>query len=45
MKRFHLKVLPCPFGDRYAIVDLLGHPINITRYLRDAQALLRSLPQ
>ncbi len=45
MKRFRLKVLPCPYGDRYAIVDQLGHPISITRSKPAAEALLRKLPQ
>lgn len=45
MKRYHLKVLHCPFGDRYAILDQLGKPHTVTRYLRDAEALLRVLPK
>ena len=45
MKRLHLKVMPCPFGDRYAILDQLGRPYSVTRSKLAAEALLKKLPQ
>ena len=44
MKRYLLKVLPCPFGDRYAILDQLGKPYMVTRSKPAAEALLQKLP-
>ncbi len=45
MKRYHLKVLHCPFGDRYAILDQLGKPYTVTRSKPAAEALLQRLPK